>query len=601
LLEGDVASVGVVGMGAKGIDALRGRSQTRCEEIELAPGRMLRTGHTFVTLDSEKGMSKDEAVRAIRDLTQEGAKSIVASQAFGVDSPENEDLVEQVAGELGLPSTSGHEITRLYGLKTRTRTAVINASILPKMMETASMTEESIKKAGIKAPLMIMRGDGGVMHINEMKRRPIVTLLSGPAASVAGALLYIRVSNGIFFEVGGTSTNIGVIMNGRPTMKYVTIGGHQTFLNSLDIRVLGIAGGSMIRVRGKSIVDVGPRSAHIAGLPYSAFSKSEEINDPKVVFVQPKPGDPEDYVAIRTAKGDTVAITLTCAANALGVTKPGDFAYGNPEAARRAIKPLADMLNMTIEETAIAILDKASEKVISLVNELTKEYRLDPVNIVLTGGGGGAAALIPYAARKLDINYTIAENAEVISSIGAALALVRDVVERTVVNTTDEDFLKIRKEAEEAAIRSGAAQGTVNVFVSYDPSKCKMIAVATGSLDLESREIKEATLEERKNIAAESMRVDPKDVKLVSSTETMEAFSAKVKRKGLLAKFSGEETLVRIVDRRGFIRLQLSNAVTVESTVEKAIGDLEKLIDEYKIPEEGGWTIRSPDRPTSFK
>ena len=288
---------------------------------------------------------------------------VVASSAFGVDDQSAEEMVMRIAAELGLAVTGGHEITKLYGLTTRTRTAVINASILPKMIGTANMTEEAVREAGIDAPLMIMRGDGGVMNVQEMRRRPVVTMLSGPAASVAGALMYLRVSDGIYFEVGGTSTNIGVIRDGRPTIKHARVGGHDTYVNSLDVRVIGIAGGSMVRLRGNDIHDVGPRSAHIAGLHYAAFAKPEDIADPQIELFRPKDGDPGDYLAIRCSNGERYALTTTCAANILGYAKPGWHAHGNAESAGRAFAPLAQRIGTTIEEAARRILVKAAAKV----------------------------------------------------------------------------------------------------------------------------------------------------------------------------------------------------------------------------------------------
>ena len=136
-----------------------------------------------------------------------------------------------------------------------------------------------------------MRGDGGVMEISEMKKRPVLTMLSGPAASVMGSLMYLRASNGVYFEVGGTTTNIGVIKDGRPAIDYSVVGGHRTYISSLDVRVLGVAGGSMVRADKDGVKDVGPRSAHIAGLDYAVFIPEEEIVDPKVVFFSPKEGD----------------------------------------------------------------------------------------------------------------------------------------------------------------------------------------------------------------------------------------------------------------------------------------------------------------------
>lgn len=288
---------------------------------------------------------------------------MVVSEAYGVDDPSNELFVMEKSS---IPATGGHELTGIYGLEIRTLTAAINAGILLKSITTAKFVESAIERQGITAPLVIMKGDGGITDMKTFKTKPILTILSGPAASIAGALLHLRILNGIFIEVGGTSTNVCIIKNGKPEIKYVTIMNHPTCIKSLDVRVVGVAGGSLVRWSGKKIVDVGPRSAHISGLMYSCYAKPDDIEGGQIITFMPKEGDPMDYLAIESAGGKRYAITTTCAANALGIISEKDYAKGNQESAKLALSVLAQRIGMTMEEVANLILDISARKVMDV-------------------------------------------------------------------------------------------------------------------------------------------------------------------------------------------------------------------------------------------
>lgn len=557
LLEGDVALVGIVGMGG-GLEMRQARRQTDIGAIELAPGRFLQTRHRF--LDTNNGLDEDAARRAIEQLRAEKAEVIVTSEAFSVERPEHENRVAELAREAGLPATAAHEISQLLGLRMRTRTAVINASMLPKMMETANMTEESVRKAGIKAPLMIMRSDGGIMDIEQMRRRPILTMLSGPAAGVAAALMYARITDGIFLEVGGTSTDISAIRNGKSLVKSATVGGFQLAVRTLDVRTLGIAGGSVPRIRNGRVVDVGPRSAHIAQLGYSAFEPFQE-GPITLRHIAPKKDDPEDYVRLESSDGKAFTVTPTCASNYLDLVPSDCPAAGDRARIEQALGATAEALgNVTKQQAAEMILDRSFPKVANVVEDLILDYELDRNLLTLSGGGGGAWAIVPYTAKKMGLPHEIAPNAPMISAIGAALALVRDTVEKTIIDPTESDILRIRKEAEEAVVRMGASPETVEVQVEIDPQKNILRAMATGATEFRSRDLSKRVLtaDEIEEQVRKSIRESILELRQLGDIGGLLIFEAQTQQPRWFGLRHERRTQVRVIDREGVIRLQLA-------------------------------------------
>ena len=596
LLEGDVARVGIIGIGG-GPEAWLARRATRVPPIALAAGKSLAPAHAFVR--SEDGAGGAAFAGAVRDLAAGGAEVVVASESFGVDAGGRETAAAETARAAGMLATTGHEVSGLYGLRVRTRTAVINAAILPKMIETAEMTDRCVRSSGIRAPLMIMRSDGGVMSVAEVHRRPILTMLSGPAAGIAGALMHERVSDGIFIEVGGTSADISVIRDGSPVTRPARLNGHRMYLNTLDVRTLGVGGGSMVRLAGRGdateVVDVGPRSAHIAGLGYACFTEPEELAGAACELIRPTAGDAPDHAVLRTGDGRRVAVTTTCAANLLGYIGPGHFAGGNRESAALAFGLLSREFGGFADggEAAEGVLRVACGKVAGAIEELIAEYHLSRDQVVLVGGGGGAAALVPYTAKLMGLEHRIARNAEVISPIGVAMAMVRDAVERNIVDPTPEDILRVRREATEAAVAAGAVAESIEVQVEVDKRRNLVRATAVGTTELRRREGGRAThgVEDCRQAAARSMRVAPGEVRLAGETAGLTVFAAEHRGRGLWGLFDSRRPLLRVVDRAGVVRLQRGAARVSATTLAGLEGELARAVDQLTDYGDAGRTI----------
>ena len=479
LLEGDVATVGVIGLGRRP-DLAAAEKRTRLTDVEVAAGKTLRVLPAF--FDVTDGLPADAIRATIDGFVEQGAGAVCVAEAFAPDDTTNELVVADIARDAGLPVCTSTELSGLYGLELRAVTAAINASILPIALRTAAFVEHGVREASIGAPVMVMRSDGGATDLAGFSTAPVRTLYSGPAASVAGALRYTGVTDAIVVEVGGTSTNIAGIRDGRPSLSYVRVASHATALRSVDVRVIGVAGGSMLRVKRGHVYGVGPRSAHIAGLPYACYLDPADFEGAAFRVVAPLAGDPEDYGVIELRDGRRVALTNTCAANALGIPEPSDYCHAPPAAALAAFAIAATAMRADAETIARRMLTASGEAACELALRIAKDAELRNPSIV--GVGGGAGGLARHVAALLGWPLVIPDRAEVISSIGDALSLLRAERERT---TDDPAVIAEMMDAvEHEVLRAGAHAASVEVRVEDVPERSTVRAVATGAVSLAS-------------------------------------------------------------------------------------------------------------------
>lgn len=585
LLEGDTALVGVLGIGRRP-DLARTRDRTRVQDVKVAPGRSLRTVSEIV--DATDGLTRDQALGALQRLRDRGAEAVVISEAFGVEDPATERLCLALAADLGLPACAGHELSGLYGLEMRTVTAALNASILPDSLRATQFVAAAVERVAPGAALLVMRGDGGAADARSVGRQPLLTAFSGPAASVAGALRHLSVQDAAIVEVGGTSTNVSAIRGGRPVLAQVRIMDHVTHVRSLDVRVTGVAGGSLIRLaRGRlgawRVAGVGPRSAHIGGLPYASFLAPEELTGARAVLDAPRPADTPDHLIILTADGRRVGLTLTCAANALGVAAPGSYAVGQPESARLGFAAAARLIGQPWERLAHGVLERGAQMVGVVIGDLIREYRMDRPMIV--GLGGGAGALIPTVAQGLGCAWQLPANAEVISSIGDALSSIRVEVEHTVARGDGRAIAAAHRAAEERALQAGADPDGLVVEGEAIPERSSVRVVAIGSVALNGQSGPNATHAESTELRRIGTSLIGGDPEITARTEAHAVFargighraqfaildlrgSAVASGRGEVLTGAGLEVAQRLLERvpqlvRGFGPLRVAPSVRV--------------------------------------
>jgi N-methylhydantoinase A/oxoprolinase/acetone carboxylase beta subunit len=384
-------------------------------------------------------------VRAIKEAAQsfEGkVDTLAVVGAFAaVDASHEKRAGEVLRDILGdLPVTYSHEIGSL-GLLERENASILNAAVVNAARAAASGFERALREHGIDARLFFSQNDGTLMALEYAVRYPILTVASGPANSIRGAAFLSGVRDGAVVDVGGTSTDVGILVHGFPRESSVTveIGGVRTNFRMPDLVSIALGGGTRIHRDGS--LRLGPDSV------------GYRITEDALVF-----------------GGDTLTLSDVAVAAELA-------AMGDPSRVNGLDRSLVSAVLTRVRETCEDVIDRLKTSA-------------DPIPVVLVGGGSVVvpADLAPASEILRPANYDVA------NAIGAAIAQCSGEIER--VFSLDQhsraEALDIAKQmAVDEAVRAGADAQTVEIIdiqevpMAYLPSSAIQIRIrAAGDLVL---------------------------------------------------------------------------------------------------------------------
>lgn len=306
---------------------------------------------------------------------------------FGTRNPRFEqELAEEIAAPFD-SLTLGHKLSGSLNFPRRVRTAWFNAAVTRAFKNFAEAVEEGLRKAGITAPIFILKADSGTLPLEAAKAQPVQSILSGPAASYLGfrALMPTK-QDAIFLDIGGTTTDIFYLVAGEPLFEAegASIGGQKTLVRALFTDTLALGGDSLLHWDEDDGVQIGPRRSTEPPTLSDAYRILGRLKD----------------------QGVTTAFEEFSRDHG---REPGDMAQ---EVAVLAAKMVYDKVEARLQEL--------HRRPLYTVREVLEDRRLKPQGWQIIGGP--AQALKPELEALIQVPVRVPEQAEVANAIGAAYA-----------------------------------------------------------------------------------------------------------------------------------------------------------------------------------
>ena len=367
--------------------------------------RMDSEGEPWIPLDEASVLA---AIEAARDA---GCEAVGVCLLWSIDNPAHELRVGELLAEHWPEAavTLSHQLHPVVREYRRASATVIDASLKPVMQAFLTDLESDLRGVGFNGNLFVSTSFGGAWPPEEMTARPIYSVGSGPSMAPVAGLAYSRSEDGagaasddlLVCDTGGTSFDVSLVSRGQ--IHYTNeswLGGrwigHITGTRAVDVRSIGSGGGSIVSVDPGGLIRVGPRSAGA---------------DPGPVCY---------------GRGGTEP-TVTDAAAVLGYLDGSNFLGGrlafDAEGPRRAFKPVAERLGLSVEEAAHAAMVVATESIVGSIREITIAQGIDPREVGMVAGGGASGLNAIPIARELGCDRVILPStAGALSACGALFA-----------------------------------------------------------------------------------------------------------------------------------------------------------------------------------
>jgi len=403
IVQDKIPDVGMIVSGGPGIDPENFRTHSN---YYCVSGSIDHRGREIRPID------KDEIQSVAARLKAQGIRHVGVVGKFSVRNPIHETKINRIIRDDFEKVFLGHQISGNLNFPRRIATTFLNATVYPIHREFYLAVEKSLRKKGLQVPIHILKADGGTMCFEASLDAPGQTILSGPAASIMGAISFAAPKKEtLVLDIGGTTTDMGILLDRVPVLEPlgIQIGRYKTLIRSLKTHSIGLGGDSAVRVVNGRL-QIGP-----------------DRDGPAMAYGGAVPTPTDALVALNIFKGGDRVRALE------GLqTISSKLHIGVEDLARQ----IFDQACFKILGEARRLVDEINSKPVYTVHELQEGYRVNPENILVLGGPA------PYFAEQLKhmsgLGVDVVPKWEVANAIGAALA--RTTCEVTLFADTEQEI-----------------------------------------------------------------------------------------------------------------------------------------------------------------